>query len=501
MAWGAPQAIRDFGKDSPFDGLTAPREVTVNTQILARLGPELAARTWAALEDGTPLVTAAELGAGRIVLFHVTANAEWSNLPLSGLFVQMLDRLIAISGAGGGEPPEPDEMMTQVAAIDGAGRVSAAEGDLTAVPAERLTGAQPGPDAPPGLYAGETARVAFNIFPAGAEPPQLAPTPPLSAVREVLNAATERPLAAWLLAAAIVLLMADLLIALWLSGRRFGLAGMTSACLAVLMISATPQTGRAQETEQDLERALAAANDTVLAYVLTGDRQVDRLSEAGLRGLSNVLAARTAIEPAAPMSVDLATDDISLFPVLYWPVTDTQAPPGPDAVVRLNAYLGSGGMIIFDTRDAHLAAPGQPGPNTRALRRLAANLDMPPLGPVREDHVLTRTFYLLDRFPGRWTGGQVWLEATAQRGPDDDTALIADPNDNVSPVIIGAADWAASWAIDENGDLLVPVGRANGARQREMSFRFGVNVVMYALTGNYKSDQVHVPALLERLGN
>ncbi|MGB0855257.1 MAG: DUF4159 domain-containing protein, partial [Pikeienuella sp.] len=67
--------------------------------------------------------------------------------------------------------------------------------------------------------------------------------------------------------------------------------------------------------------------------------------------------------------------------------------------------------------------------------------------------------------------------------------------------IVGAADWAASWAIDENGDLLVPVGRANGARQREMSFRSGVNMVMYALTGNYKSDQVHVPALLERLGN
>ena len=47
----------------------------------------------------------------------------------------------------------------------------------------------------------------------------------------------------------------------------------------------------------------------------------------------------------------------------------------------------------------------------------------------------------------------------------------------------------------------VPVGRGvTGERQREVAFRFGVNLIMYVLTGNYKSDQVHVPALLERLG-
>lgn len=79
--------------------------------------------------------------------------------------------------------------------------------------------------------------------------------------------------------------------------------------------------------------------------------------------------------------------------------------------------------------------------------------------------------------------------------------LLSDPNDGVSPVIIGAADWAAAWAVTESGDFLVPVGGGDGYRQRELAFRSGVNMVMYALTGNYKSDQVHVPALLERLGN
>jgi hypothetical protein len=66
--------------------------------------------------------------------------------------------------------------------------------------------------------------------------------------------------------------------------------------------------------------------------------------------------------------------------------------------------------------------------------------------------------------------------------------------------VVGNADWAAAWAVDESGNHLAPVSGGDAWRQREMAYRFGVNLVMYALTGNYKSDQVHVPALLERLG-
>ena len=71
----------------------------------------------------------------------------------------------------------------------------------------------------------------------------------------------------------------------------------------------------------------------------------------------------------------------------------------------------------------------------------------------------------------------------------------------VTPVIIGANGWAAAWAVRRDGSPMFPVGRGlAGERQREMAYRFGVNLVMHVLTGNYKSDQVHVPALLERLG-
>jgi hypothetical protein len=113
---------------------------------------------------------------------------------------------------------------------------------------------------------------------------------------------------------------------------------------------------------------------------------------------------------------------------------------------------------------------------------------VPPLVPIPADHVLTRAFYLLKDFPGRWIGGSLWVEAANSR-----------INDGVATVVVGSNDYASAWAIDDYGQPLYPV-TPGGERQREMAYRFGVNLVMYSMTGNYKSDQVHVPAILERLG-
>ena len=135
------------------------------------------------------------------------------------------------------------------------------------------------------------------------------------------------------------------------------------------------------------------------------------------------------------------------------------------------------------------------------LQALARPLDIPALEPLPPDHVLTRSFYLLQDFPGRYPSRDVWVEAA----PPDAVQLEGMPfrnlNDGVTPVVIGGNDWASAWAIDESGQWMVPVGRGMaGERQRELAYRFGVNLVMHVLTGNYKSDQVHVPALLDRLG-
>ena len=194
----------------------------------------------------------------------------------------------------------------------------------------------------------------------------------------------------------------------------------------------------------------------MLAYVETGNARVDAVSAAGLTGLSRALFDRTAIEPADPVAVDVETHDLSLYPFLYWPVTESQAPPSDAAVARLNDFLRFGGMILFDTQDADLGGSlGGTTPNGRALQRIAARLDVPPLEPLPADHVLTRTFYLLQDFPGRWTNAPLWVEAS----PDAEVVEgmpFRNLNDGVTPVVIGSNDWAAAWATEDGGAADVP---------------------------------------------
>ena len=136
----------------------------------------------------------------------------------------------------------------------------------------------------------------------------------------------------------------------------------------------------------------------------------------------------------------------------------------------------------------------------QALRNILSSLDIPELEPVPRDHVLTKTFYLLKDFPGRFSNGRLWVEALPEQNEDEEDAnRPARAGDGVSSIIITSNDLAGAWAQRPDGQYMLPVD-ASEQRQREFAFRAGVNIVMYTLTGNYKADQVHVPALLERLG-
>ncbi|MEM7733398.1 MAG: DUF4159 domain-containing protein [Pseudomonadota bacterium] len=489
MSWGEPKTLAPFAEDSPFFGLATPDEVTVAAQVMAQPDPTLASRVIAQLADGTPLVTRKRIGSGQVVLFHVTANAEWSTLPLSGLFVQMLERLAVSSAVALPDLSEMQGTTWQPAQVlNGFGRLDDAD-NLPGVPGERLITDPIGPDLRPGLYDGPDRRLALNVVKADTviEPAAW----PAGTTVLGLARPNEAPLGGWLLATAMIFLLADVIASLALSGRLIP-ERAAAVLLAGLMIS-TPADA------QD-KPALATA-EVVLAHVLTGDDAIDDTSAAGMRGLGQTLFFRTSVEPSEPIGVNLETDDLSVYPFLYWPVTTDQPTPSVEAYAKLNAYLRTGGMILFDTRDANVAGFGASSPNGQKLQRLARGLDIPPLEPIPEDHVLTRTFYLLQDFPGRFSGRQVWVEAAPADAEQVEGMPFRNLNDNVTPVVIGGNDWAAAWATDELGSPLFPVGRGfAGERQREIAYRFGVNLVMHVLTGNYKSDQVHVPALLDRLG-
>ena len=501
MSWGEPKSLAPFADGSPFHGLTVPADVTVTEQVLAQPDPDLADRTIAALADGTPLVTRKVVGQGQVVLFHVTANAEWSTLPLSGLFVQMLERL-AISTRPAAPAAEDLAGQTWVpqTVLDAYGTKIDA-GDVAGVPGETLAaGMTSGPHEglPPGLYAGGDRRLALNVV--GTDT-VLAPAIWPDRIKvEGLAVDREQSLKGALLGGALLLLALDILASLLLTGKLRGARAATAALAMGLLVFAPDARAQAQAQPDD-RLALQATTAVVLAHVLTGDGQVDAVADAGLRGLGQKLTERTSIEPEDPIGVNLETDELAFFPVLYWPITASQPIPSADAYAALNRYLRTGGMILFDTRDADVADFGGTTPEGRRLQELAAQLDIPPLEPIPADHVLTRTFYLLQDFPGRYQGRTIWVEASAPDAEKVDGMPFRNLNDGVTPVVIGGNDWASAWAVDETGYPKYPVGRGfAGERQREIAYRFGINLIMHVLTGNYKSDQVHVPALLERLG-
>ena len=468
MSWETPARLAPFAAASPFAGLTVPQDVTVSRQVLAEPAPDLAAKTWARLTDGTPLVTAAPRGRGSLVLFHTTANAEWSNLALSGLFVDMLRRVADLGVRQGGTP---QGSLAPYRALDGFGALTTPPPSAAPIDGDQLATIIPGPDHPPGYYGTATQATALNL---GGALTDLAPLP-ARFESGGLELSPEVALQAPLLGLAALLFLADIVIG-------YGIRGLLRAAMIALL--AAGFAGTAAQAASDENRLIDATGTIHLAYVTTGDADADATACAGLVGLSWQLAHRTAVSPSDPMAVDLESDDLIVFPMIYWAVTDSQAPPSPAAVARINQYLATGGVLLIDTRDQEVGATGG---DTR-LGRLLAGVHIPPLEPIRPDHVLTRSFYLMRDFPGRWSGGTLWVEP-----PDEHV------NDGVSALIVGANDWAAAWATDANNQPEFQV-EPGGDTQRELAYRFGINLVMYALTGSYKADQLHVGAILERLG-
>jgi hypothetical protein len=481
LSWEQPAKLAPFAPESPFAGLTVPADVTVSRQVLAEPDLDLAGKTWARLADGTPLVTAEKRGQGWIVLVHTTANADWSNLALSGLFVEMLRRTVAMSQ---GVAAASEEALPPLETLDGFGRLQRAPPTARPISGKEVSAAVASPQHPPGFYGTADTKRALNLS-AGVKDLKPIESLPQGTEREGFTSGREVDLRSPLLTAALLVALVDLLIAYALRGllRRRPARVVMAVFVTVL--------GAATTAHADDGFVIQAISELRLAYVRTGDEQVDAVSRAGLVGLTSTLNRRTAVETGEPLGIDIEKDDLIFFPLLYWPVISQQAPPSATAVERINRYLATGGTILFDTRDGNDQTPGSFGGaalSAQRLRRLAGVIKIPPLVPIPPDHVLTKSFFLLHDFPGRWNAGTLWVEPAEDR-----------VNDGVSSVIVGANDWAVAWSVDRQGRpafAVVP----GGEPQREMAMRFGVNLVMYVLTGNYKSDLVHVPAILERLG-
>jgi hypothetical protein len=376
LSWSTPQPLAPFDEKSPFRGLAVPDDVKVNRQVLADPTVASDAEVWATLADGTPLVTALKQGQGYIVLFHVTANSDWSNLPLSGLFVEMLRRVVTlgpsqVSIESGDQAAATLEAKSQTSTsstsssalpplqtLDGYGQLGSPPLRAAPIAPDKLETTAPGPDHPPGYYGPSGAARAFNLVTAKTV---LKPLPKIDGANEMGGYTLKKPMALepWLYLAALALFTADILAMMVLSSgwrlrRRVAATGaVILLMLALLPLAAAPL--RAEDEPKGAnpadDFALKASLQTHLAYVITGDAEIDRTSEEGLSGLSKVLRARTALEPAEPMGVDIDKDELAFFPLLYWPVREDASPLSDATLAKIDTFMKQGGLVIFDTRD------------------------------------------------------------------------------------------------------------------------------------------------------
>ncbi|MCH8684296.1 DUF4159 domain-containing protein [Pedomonas mirosovicensis] len=491
LSWDKPQKLGGFATDGPLAGLSIDPEVTITRQVLVADPSAPGLMRWAWLEDGTPLVTARAVGAGALVMVHANADPRWTNLPLSGLFEQMLRRFLPLVGRASQPSGAPQGSFALETALDAEGMLVNPRQPRQVSPQD-WEAATASPQTPPGLYrAGGVSRV-LNLMRGNGPISPLFRFEPLAdaaglPVSTGTGARAPVDLATPLLILGLLLAVIDGFLSLgkalpfrW-PGKRTTATAAIAALALLAGVLAIPQTGHAQilpplvPRQAPADEIPAAAVDPVqLGYVTTGNPAADSLARTGLDVLTRVLGTRTAVRAGAPVAVNLEKDELGPLALIYWPVTGGGAgarPLSPEAAARLSAYLSSGGLLVVDLG----ANPPPPG----IVRQVLQPLGLPRLEPLTSDHVLARSFYLLDRYPGRVQGQTVWVEAGTEGGSDG----------AVAAVVMGSADWAGAWASHQDIN----------ARQREWALRFGVNLVMYALTGTYKADQVHVKAILDRL--
>ncbi|MDA8000204.1 MAG: DUF4159 domain-containing protein [Alphaproteobacteria bacterium] len=499
LSWEEPVSISpDLPENSPLVGLAIPGDLRVSRAVLAEPGPELEQRAWLWLQDGAPLLTAAEQGDGVVILVHTAANAEWSNIPISGYFVQLLQRLSelarisAASDIAGGDGGQLEPFLV----LDGFGRLtSPARDDIAPISLQGLAALSPSARHPPGLYGSEDNRLAFNLG-GRISPPRVLEAP--SGVRRgVLGEQNSLDLRPHLLLAVLFLAFVEFWAGLWLRGLLWPLQSLrafggtknvgtknvgTTTGVVIAAVTAVALTSGANETAE-AQAPEIVLQETRIVYAITGHRETDETSFNALRALTNVTATRTSVHLSEPFGVRPGVDDLSPYPLIYWPY-ELRAPlPDSDAREALREYLLRGGMVLIDLRRTQFLGDDALGD---AEEQFLEALRLPPLAPVPQDYVLHRSFYLLTGTPGRYNSPLLWMSA-----PDPGA-------DNVSPLFVGVNDWSAAWALDDFGNpeyALIP----GGGEQREAAYRFGVNLILHALSGSYKADQIHLEAIINRL--
>lgn len=215
-------ALAPFPAHSPLYGIDLPAGFKADYFVLSEPHPDLAARTWAQLDDGTPFITARSEGEGRIILVHSTANTQWSNLPLTGeFFLKMMNALVTSAQSKDGASLKAD--MPPLLTLNAAGELQKAPRDVKPLSAAVFDAHKMSAVNPPGYYGNYAARMAYNVADSVDEyvalDGRVAADVPRASYQGAQDGADYR---SWLYMAAFLAMMADLGVSYRRAGNRGG---------------------------------------------------------------------------------------------------------------------------------------------------------------------------------------------------------------------------------------------------------------------------------------
>ena len=505
ISWEKPKKIAQFEHSSPFYEFSIPDDILISRQLLAEPTNDLNDKTWVRLEDGTPLVTADRRGKGLLVFFHISAETSWSNLPISGLFIDMLNKLSLYSFIS-------DEIKkNDVTEINNSSQLSLRAVKLL----DGFGNFLPGPiDSVPSISLNNSGFTDSNNLPGfyvdGSITRAVQPISKneiLSKLDDIIKNKTintlddisRYDLSSVFLLLSVLLFLIDTLLSTPKSNLSINIFKFPKLILFITILLAPNDEAYATSSPSDQlpSKEMISILTSRLAYVLNGDNNIDATAYDGLKHLTNELRARTSYEPGDPIGLDLNKDDLSLYPLIYWPIYASMPQPNEKVIQKLATFMRFGGTVIFDTRngDAYSNVIGE-SQESLWLRLLLQQLDVPVVEQVPRDHVITKTYYLINKIQGSSEPCDSWVEKTFMDVADEQRNNVIQSTDNVSSLIITSCNLASAWSRFSRENNF---SSNKDTHNLELAMRSGINIVMYTLTGNYKSDQVHKRRIIERL--
>lgn len=509
---GNALSIERFSSKSPFKEMEIPKDLKIYRQILPQISSEMQERIWIFLDDGTPFLSAKKEKNGWFFFVHTSLNEKWSNLALNNFFIPFLKQLTNLTVSQSSLPSfkKGTSQNTKKEKISlYPWRIINKYGDLTSandtLPISDIDFDKKDPSFhhEAGLYKYKNDLYPFNLFKEKQNLESII-------IPEYFNAeiiTNEGKSAKDFLPFLAFLVMIFFLIDYFYNLKKeFFLRGKITPLFSKFIFlflsfyiynQASPMILDAKALDMVEERNIEAARKTHLAYIITGDEELDETSKLGLESLTEFIIQKTTISPGKVHGLDLEKDDLSFYPLIYWPINAHQKILSKEVIEKINFYMQYGGTILFDTGDqfekSNFLSQDKTTNASQNLQKILSQLNVPPLGKVTKDNVLSRSFYLMPNFPGLYSASPLWC--VSDKDPEQKEFL--EQRDEVSPLLITANNLAAAWAKLQNGEYKYPLIE-DQPRQRLWAFRGGINLILYVLTGSYKSDQYHVKSLLDR---